>query len=524
MLDIRKTSGTHNNPICVFAFPDDFEDGNVPILDCDKVYRTSGMWVRDVNYWNFKGLTVCNARQDGRVDDVRGLVATNAKYINFYQIVAHSNGGCGFLTEGKSIVYFYNCDAYNNVDSIAVAPSKIGGAGDGFQTVGTWDSDTAQWTRAYYIGCRAWDNSDDGFESVYGCITYFNSCWAISNGKLDGDGRGITVGIMVTDPPPEQHIIQNCISVYNKSHGFRINCNGDPAHTDGRWYNNIAAYNGLYGFKGQIGTGNMNTNIFRNNIAYNNPTDWIMEWDEIITNDHNSFDIPINLSDSDFLSVDTTGMTSKRDIDGSLPNIDLFKPAIGSQLIDAGKPVGLPYNGDAPDLGPWETGTHRIMITSPGDGSILTAPADISVTTEVSGEVRNVVFFDGETKIGEATSTPWTFTWYDVPVGDHTLTAVAYDYINAVSKSQLLTVKVRPTITLLYPNPNNGRFTLSLIENLEQVAGIYIYSFEGKLVYSGIIQAEEKSKDFDLFYINTGLYTLMIISKNMTYAIKFIKE
>jgi hypothetical protein len=62
------------------------------------------------------------------------------------------------------------------------------------------------------------------------------------------------------------------------------------------------------------------------------------------------------VSDADFVSVDTTGVTVARDSDGKLPPSTFLHLAPGSSLIDAGVNVGLPYRSSAPDLGAFETG------------------------------------------------------------------------------------------------------------------------------------------------------------------------
>jgi len=59
-------------------------------------------------------------------------------------------------------------------------------------------------------------------------------------------------------------------------------------------------------------------------------------------------------SSSDFLSIDTTGMSGPRKADGSLPDITFMHLARGSQFIDAGTNVGMPFSGSAPDLGCFE--------------------------------------------------------------------------------------------------------------------------------------------------------------------------
>jgi hypothetical protein len=44
-----------------------------------------------------------------------------------------------------------------------------------------------------------------------------------------------------------------------------------------------------------------------------------------------------------------------RKANGSLPDVQFGHLAPGSGLIDKGVNVGLPYNGAAPDLGPFES-------------------------------------------------------------------------------------------------------------------------------------------------------------------------
>jgi hypothetical protein len=58
--------------------------------------------------------------------------------------------------------------------------------------------------------------------------------------------------------------------------------------------------------------------------------------------------------DSDFISVDTTGVRGPRKADGSLPDITFMHLKAGSQFVDAGTDVGLSYSGSAPDLGCFE--------------------------------------------------------------------------------------------------------------------------------------------------------------------------
>jgi hypothetical protein len=69
----------------------------------------------------------------------------------------------------------------------------------------------------------------------------------------------------------------------------------------------------------------------------------------------NSWLPPFSVTNTDFVSVDTAGVTGPRKPDGSLPDILFMHLAAGSDLIDAGTDVGLPFNGSAPDLGAFES-------------------------------------------------------------------------------------------------------------------------------------------------------------------------
>ena len=72
-----------------------------------------------------------------------------------------------------------------------------------------------------------------------------------------------------------------------------------------------------------------------------------------ITN--NSWQNGLSATNADFTSVDTSLLKSKRKSDGSLPDIDYFKLVPGSDLRNAGIDIGQPFNGSAPDLGPFES-------------------------------------------------------------------------------------------------------------------------------------------------------------------------
>ncbi|MBO9203747.1 MULTISPECIES: Ig-like domain-containing protein [Niastella] len=86
-----------------------------------------------------------------------------------------------------------------------------------------------------------------------------------------------------------------------------------------------------------------------------------------------------------------------------------------------------------------------VSITSPASGANFTAPATIAITASASdndGSVTKVEFFNGGTKLGEATSAPYSYTWSNVANGTYSLTARATDNKGAVTTSGVVSVTV----------------------------------------------------------------------------------
>ena len=112
----------------------------------------------------------------------------------------------------------------------------------------------------------------------------------------------------------------------------------------------------------------------RNNIGFPNKNNNMIGTDSKF----NTWDLNITPVAKDFLSITdpsvsgtgqvietTSPAFGPRQADGSLPNIDFLKLAAGSQMIDKGTDVGLPYTGAAPDLGAYEYGAATQAITHP---------------------------------------------------------------------------------------------------------------------------------------------------------------
>jgi len=95
-----------------------------------------------------------------------------------------------------------------------------------------------------------------------------------------------------------------------------------------------------------------------------------------------------------------------------------------------------------------------VAIAAPIGDATFEAPANISITasaTDSDGTVSRVEFYSGATKLGESFLAPYTLTWSNVPMGNYTLTAVAFDNSGASTVSAPVNISVI-TPPLLFTN------------------------------------------------------------------------
>jgi len=98
-------------------------------------------------------------------------------------------------------------------------------------------------------------------------------------------------------------------------------------------------------------------------------------------------------------------------------------------------------------------------ITAPSNNASFTQGAAIAISATASSGVTKVEFYNGTTKVGEDTSSPYAYTWTGAPLGSHSLTVKAFtETANATSAAVLITVaaapvasNVPPTISLTSP-------------------------------------------------------------------------
>lgn len=365
--------GTSSNPVNIWAY----ETGGImeqPVLDFSGMNESwgssSGRGIQideNADWLHIKGLTIQNARDNGLYSESNNSV--------FERLTTRWNGDSGLQLDGSSSFNLVlNSDSYENYD-----PNNNGENADGF-AIKFEDIGPGNVVR----GARAWGNSDDGWdmwESTTGGVLVEDS-WAYDNGKIiqqfydkelleandlnpatfNGDGNGFKLG---QDGGP--HVLNRVVVWENEVRGIDVNGNGFGVEV----YNSTV-YNSNRNWQfDEESFETQNQHILRNNISFaGSRSD---DFRSGVTDSNNTWNgIPV--SAADFLSLDDTIARGPRNPDGSLPVSDFLRLASDSNLIDAGIDVGLPFNGDAPDLGAYET--------SP----VAFAAADFNEDGSVNGE------------------------------------------------------------------------------------------------------------------------------------------
>jgi len=357
-------SGTSSAWIHFLNFP-----GEVPILDCSNKTRTTysyALYLNSKSYILFRGLHFRNNKQLLRDHIAGGTNLYNCDYVTFENCKSYNHGYTGFSDGSSNNILYYNCDSYGNYNSNMSTYS--GGGSDGYYTTSSGGSGTIR-----YIKCRAWNNSDDGWDSMYNDgLVVWEGCWSMSNGYDLGDGTGYKLGHINSCDGKLQRVLKNCISINNKWSAYNENNRSRPSsHIE--CYNNVS-YNDLYGFMNLNSSDDMNQRIYRNNISFRHQSASTYLFNEPnVIDDHNTWNLEYIVSAVDFVSLDTTSLYASRNPDGSLPVTDFMKLKEGSGLIDAGINVGLPYYGSAPDLGWYESSYEENTQPPPAVPVIVSA-------------------------------------------------------------------------------------------------------------------------------------------------------
>ncbi len=398
--------GTAAHPIVISGYP-----GETAILDFHKVpYGTRGLTIHANSvYVHVKNLTIAWSGKNNLYCEGSYCLFENL------DIYGSADTGCQMKKGGNNVIK--NVDSHDNFDyeTMSGNTANFGGNADGFAD--------KQFTGAgnHYIGCRAWNNSDDGwdfFQRVSNTNTIIENCICYQNGPAyydmtnkprakgvdkswfdskvgtqmtdrygntitislaqypcQGNGNGFKMGGGYTN---HKILIHHCLAVGNYARGYDQNNNGGTM-----WLYNNTAYANVYNYGFTTAYG---TNTIQNCISFASQNSDSYKSQTVVTIDHNSWNSGFSVSKNDFQSVDTTQILAPRNADGSLADGTCLRLKSTSALIDAGVDVNLGYNGLAPDLGCYETdgeqhdpipedtipevqpeGTHKVaFVTIPG--------------------------------------------------------------------------------------------------------------------------------------------------------------
>jgi|GEM_PF-1394821 Chitinase A, N-terminal domain. len=321
--DITKSGITYE------AYP-----GERPIFDFKNVptnLRVAAFRVADkVTGITFKGFEVTGVKVGAQKQSEAFRIIGQA---NFENVAAHDNEANGFYftTRGSGVVL--NCDSYNNIGPTDTSAGNTDGFGAHANTVS-------------FINSRAWNNSDDGFDSLSSsAAVIYDHDWSFSNrGNQNGlgDMNGFKVGgysyntTGLPNPLPV-HTVRYSLAANNGSNGFYAN------HQPGQsanWTNNTAYNNTNANFNmlERVSPTDINNipgyrEVLHNNIAFKGT---------LIANDNNSAENVTNnswtingglaITNNDFVSLDLTQLSAPRKSDGSLPEVTFMLPKESSAL------------------------------------------------------------------------------------------------------------------------------------------------------------------------------------------------
>lgn len=391
-------TGTADQRICVFAYPGDterpvFDFSGQPRPDKNVAGANRGIMHNiGANYWHYRGLDICNSADNGMKMEGSYCVVELCRFYGNDDTGLQQGFGKddkGNNTRNKEYKYgryniIVNCDAYDNYD-----PWSNGGNADGF-AIKLFPGPGNE-----FHGCRAWHNSDDGWDLYYTAFPIVvDNCWCLKNGFDKGNANGFKMGgCKQGGTSMGAHVFKNCIAAYHAKKGFDQN-----HHREGSYLiNDLSFENGVnYGYNMEApDQGNW---VLRNCVGFGGernhqftqlPDVKSCTWTDLDNvnplsdrNGGSGYNKTIADYTSEYEDLSYETGISARQANGELP-LHFGRLKAGSKLIDGGTPItdfktvdahkdyyaysanapydwsitlNIPYNGAAPDYGPYEYG------------------------------------------------------------------------------------------------------------------------------------------------------------------------
>lgn len=350
-------------------------DGAKPVID----FRGQALGANGIKvggrYLHIRNLTI---RYAGK----KGIWLEGAKYCVLEQLDVYGCCDSGIQLRSGGYNTVVNCDSHDNFDY-----QNKGGNADGFA-----DKQGEACAGNVYIGCRAWGNSDDGWDSYQretsGTPTVYIHCITYNNGRATFN---LSQHPRVLGVDASRFEGQDIAAVMNEGNpnGFKLGGAGTAHHAE--LYRCLAVGHRSKGFDQNNNAGQMkivNCTAFDNKINYGFGNDYAYTLDihncisldptdsdikthasGTVSQSHNSWQAGFSAADDDFQSLDVAGLLlAARNADGTLAEtLLLHLKNTASGLIDKGMVYDktqfegdaiagyVSYNGTAPDLGCYET-------------------------------------------------------------------------------------------------------------------------------------------------------------------------
>ncbi len=508
-------TGTATSRKAIFAYADE-----KPVLDFrGQAYGSRGVEFSGA-YLHVKGITICYSGKNGFYN--------TSNYSIFENCETYGNGDTGFQLKNCHGTLVKNCDSYNNFDYKLgnLTAADYGGNADGFADKQYTDTSDPN----IYEYCRSWNNSDDGWDffdktgntQIKNSICYKNGplsydmrnhprynvdkSWfdqfprnvvdtegntiyiTLENYTNFGNGNGFKLG---GNYSTHNVTVTNCLSSQNTVKGFDQNNNAGTMTL----YNNSAYNNGTdYGFSNN----SFGTLIIKNCVSLSSKSSNVLR-SKSVTNVNNSWNTSgVICSADDFVSTDATQILTNRETDGSLSDITFMHLVAGSDLIDKGVIVGLPYSGAAPDLGCYEYGDD---IHYP---PTVSTPNNLNQNVTENTPIENIVFTWGGSATGLTISnlpynldysidnTAKTLTIYGTPI-----TMGLYNYTVTTTGDENNPVSVSGSIAV--SSANAKRIAYVTIPNDDRDAVILAKLNSNLEFKTTIIDATETGIDYSIY-------------------------
>jgi len=128
-----------------------------------------------------------------------------------------------------------------------------------------------------------------------------------------------------------------------------------------------------------------------------------------------------------------------------------------------------------------------VTLTAPANGASYEASASVTLTATASdadGTIAKVEFFQGSTKLGEGTASPYSLVWTNVAAGSYSLTAVATDNLGTNTVSASVATTFTNSLALPPPWTTNKIGTILANCTATQSNGTFILKSGGSQIAS----------------------------------------